>query len=304
MEADMPNHSDFELYSMDVRRLTPAQWETLHKDVVRRGREERARVMRAMVAGLGAAAKRVGAAIARQWTAYLAAWRRRRAVFELNGLDDRELKDIGLRRCEIYTAVYGEDAETERAVNLVHRAQAVAIPAIQFPVRREISTTQSRGMKSHAPIHTVGAKVTPTQKQLVQASWKHIVPIADAAASLFYQRLFEIDPSIRALFRHADMAQQRKQLVQMLAAAIAGLENLDALVGMVEDLGRRHAGYGVRDAHYDSVGAALLWTLEQGLGRAWNAELADAWAAAYGLLSGVMRRGAQTAKPAAPAAAA
>jgi hemoglobin-like flavoprotein len=132
--------------------------------------------------------------------------------------------------------------------------------------------------------------MTPAQKRLVQATWKQVVPVADAAAAMFYARLFLIDPTTRQLFRGTDMAQQRKKLLQVIGVAVAGLDRLDALMPAVADLGRRHAGYGVRDEHYDSVGAALLWTLEQGLGNSWNAEVKAAWSEVYTLLSGVMRR--------------
>jgi hemoglobin-like flavoprotein len=132
--------------------------------------------------------------------------------------------------------------------------------------------------------------MTPKQKELVQSTWKQVVPIADIAASLFYSCLFEIDPSTRPLFRSTNMEKQRQMLMQVIGVAVAGLDRLDALVGTIEDLGRRHAGYGVRDAHYDSVGAALLWTLEKGLGQAWNPEVAAAWIEVYGMLSGIMRR--------------
>jgi hemoglobin-like flavoprotein len=97
--------------------------------------------------------------------------------------------------------------------------------------------------------------VTPTQKTLVQNTFAAIVPIADDAASLFYRRLFEIHPSLRAMFR-GDMAEQRRKLMQMIAAAVKGLDRLEQLVPVVQDLGRRHAGYGVEDRHYDTVGAA------------------------------------------------
>jgi hemoglobin-like flavoprotein len=132
--------------------------------------------------------------------------------------------------------------------------------------------------------------MTPAQKNLVQSTWSKVVPIADTAAKMFYDRLFEIDPSTRPLFRSTDLAEQRRKLLQVLSAAIAGLDKLEDLVPIVETLGRKHAGYGVKDAHYDSVGAALLWTLEQGLGAAWNAETATAWTEVYGILAGVMRR--------------
>src|SRR5262249_30342077 len=127
--------------------------------------------------------------------------------------------------------------------------------------------------------------MTPEQKRLVRDTWKQVVPVADAAAGMFYHRLFEIDPTTRKLFRATDMVAQRKKLLQTLAFAIGGLDNLDALVSKVEDLGRRHAGYGVTDTQYDSVGAALLWTLEQGLGHAWTPPVAAAWTEVYRLLS-------------------
>lgn len=133
--------------------------------------------------------------------------------------------------------------------------------------------------------------LTETQIALVQSSFATIAPIADDAAVLFYNRLFEIDPSLRQMFK-GDMAEQRRKLMQMLTAAVKGLQRLDRLVPVVEDLGRRHAGYGVTDAHYETVGAALLWTLEKGLGRAFTPEMRDAWATVYGLLASTMKNAA------------
>ncbi len=132
--------------------------------------------------------------------------------------------------------------------------------------------------------------MTPARKELVQKTWKQVAPIADTAAKLFYARLFEIDPSTRPLFRSTDMVRQRQMLMHVIGVAVAGLDKLDSLIGTVEDLGRRHASYGVQDSHYDSAGAALLWTLEQGLGSAWNPDAAAAWTEVYGILSGIMRR--------------
>jgi hemoglobin-like flavoprotein len=134
--------------------------------------------------------------------------------------------------------------------------------------------------------------VTNTQKVLVQESFAAVLPIADDAAVLFYRRLFELDPSLQRMFR-GDMTEQRRKLMQMLTAAVKGLDRLDQLVPVVEDLGRRHVGYGVADAHYDTVGAALLWTLEKGLGDAFTAEVKDAWVAVYGLLAGTMKNAAK-----------
>jgi hemoglobin-like flavoprotein len=134
--------------------------------------------------------------------------------------------------------------------------------------------------------------LTPAQKTLVQASFATIAPIADDAAALFYRRLFEIDPSLERMFR-GDMAEQRKKLMQMLTAAVKGLDRLEQLVPVVQDLGRRHASYGVTAAHYDTVAEALLWTLEKGLGAAFTLETRAAWTAVYGLLAATMQEAAR-----------
>jgi len=133
--------------------------------------------------------------------------------------------------------------------------------------------------------------LTLAQKTLVQETFATIAPIAGDAAVLFYQRLFELDPSLERMFK-GNMAEQRKKLMQMLTAAVKGLDRLDQLVPVVEDLGRRHGAYGVTDAHYDTVGAALLWTLEMGLGRAFTPEVKDAWTTVYVLLATTMKNAA------------
>ena len=135
--------------------------------------------------------------------------------------------------------------------------------------------------------------MTPDQKALVKTTWSLVVPIADTAASLFYGRLFEIDPSTRPMFESTDMPEQRKKLMQALATVIGGLDNLAPLIPVLETLGRKHVAYGVLDKHYDSVGTALLWTLEQGLQTAWTPSVQDAWIAAYTAVAGVMRNAAK-----------
>ncbi len=131
--------------------------------------------------------------------------------------------------------------------------------------------------------------MSPDQKTLVQETWHKVVPIADTASALFYERLFEIDPELRKLFDGVDMESQRQKLIQALALVIGGLDEIDELVGEIAALGRRHAGYGVTDAHYESVGAALLSTLETGLGDSWNLEVKAAWTEAYTFIADVMR---------------
>jgi hemoglobin-like flavoprotein len=135
--------------------------------------------------------------------------------------------------------------------------------------------------------------VTPRQKALVQDSFASLAPIVEDATALFYARLFELDPAVRRMFPD-DMTSQRRKLAHMLTAAVKGLDRPDQLIPVVQDLGRRHAGYGVTDAHYDTVGAALLWTLEKGLGPAFTPETKGAWAAVYGLLATTMKDAART----------
>ena len=129
--------------------------------------------------------------------------------------------------------------------------------------------------------------MTPDQVKLVQQSFAKVAPISETAAVLFYDRLFEIAPQVRAMFP-ADMTEQRKKLMAMLAAVVNGLANLDSILPAASALAKRHVAYGAKAEHYPVVGSALLWTLEKGLGEAWTSELADAWTAAYRTLSGFM----------------
>lgn len=144
--------------------------------------------------------------------------------------------------------------------------------------------------------------MTPDQIRLVQASFEDVVPIAEPAAALFYERLFTLDPSLRRLFAQADMAAQGRKLVQAIAYVVGALYAPEEMLGSVRSLGQRHVRYGVEDRHYATVGAALLWTLEQGLGERFTPAVRDAWAAAYGVVSGTMMAAAREAE--APLAAA
>lgn len=143
--------------------------------------------------------------------------------------------------------------------------------------------------------------MTETQKSLVQGSFEQVVPIADTAAALFYARLFELDPSLRPLFK-GGLQEQGRKLMAMIGLLVQRLDQLEALAPTLADLGRRHAAYGVRDADYDTVAQALLWTLEQGLGDGFTPEVRAAWAAVYGVFAGAMKAGAQDAPLASHAA--
>jgi hemoglobin-like flavoprotein len=136
--------------------------------------------------------------------------------------------------------------------------------------------------------------MSPEQKNLVKSTWAMVVPIADTAAGLFYDRLFAIDTSTRSMFTSTNMIEQRKKLMQALAFVINGLDRTEQLLPTIQSLGRGHVRYGVTDKHYDSVGAALLWTLEQGLKDAWTPNVKEAWIAAYTLVAGVMKDAAKS----------
>jgi hemoglobin-like flavoprotein len=136
--------------------------------------------------------------------------------------------------------------------------------------------------------------MTPAQIQLVQSSLTKVLPIAPIAADLFYARLFEIDPALKPLFK-GDLKRQGAMLMSMIATAVRGLSNPDGLIPVLRNLGQRHAGYGVTDAHYATVATALVWTLEQGLGADFTPQVREAWVAAYELMADTMMQAAREA---------
>jgi hemoglobin-like flavoprotein len=136
--------------------------------------------------------------------------------------------------------------------------------------------------------------MNPEQVNLVKSSFGSLLPTAEEAGKLFYDRLFAVDPTLRPLFK-GDMAEQSRSLMRMIAVAVNGLDRLETIVPAVKALGVRHAGYGVADAHYDTVGEALLWTLKQRLGESFTPEISEAWTAAYGLLAQTMQSAAREA---------
>jgi len=137
--------------------------------------------------------------------------------------------------------------------------------------------------------------MTPERIRAVQSTWVKLLPIKNSAAQLFYERLFETDPSLRALFR-SDMRQQGEKLMQVIDAAVNGLSRLERITAAIQELGRRHADYGVKDHHYGTVGAALLWTLDKSLGTDFTPEARDAWATVYDILATTMREAAATSR--------
>lgn len=122
---------------------------------------------------------------------------------------------------------------------------------------------------------------------LVQGSWQQVLPIRHTAGRLFYDHLFDADPSLRPMFR-GDLEQQAAKLVHMITAAVNQLGRLDELLPVLRQLGQRHGGYGVQPAHYETVGRALMKTLQQGLGEDFTDDVRAAWAAVYATLASVM----------------
>src|SRR5206468_3895665 len=127
-----------------------------------------------------------------------------------------------------------------------------------------------------------------------QSSWAAVLPIAEVAATLFYDRLFELDPSLRALFP-SDLGAQKKKLMATIGFAVGALTKPESLLPAVQELGRRHVGYGVQVGHYATVGSALLDTLAKGLGDQWTPALKKAWTKVYTVLANTMLGAAEQA---------
>ena len=133
--------------------------------------------------------------------------------------------------------------------------------------------------------------MTPAEVNLVKLTWSRVVPIKDTAAGLFYNRLFELDPSVRPLFK-GDISEQGSKLMATLNTVVGSLNQLDDVVPVAQQLAVRHVRYGVKPEHYDTVGAALLWTLERGLGAGFTSDVKQAWTSAYTTLAGAMKAAA------------
>lgn len=136
--------------------------------------------------------------------------------------------------------------------------------------------------------------MTPEQVKLIKISWQKVMPISDKAAELFYGKLFELDPSVKPMFK-GDMTEQGQKLMKMINTVVNGLERLDEIVPAVQQLGVRHVAYGVKDEHYDTVGEALIWTLGAGLGDDFTEPTKEAWVTAYGILADTMKAAAEDA---------
>lgn len=138
--------------------------------------------------------------------------------------------------------------------------------------------------------------MTPEQIKLVQDSFAKVAPIAETAADIFYDRLFEIAPAVRSMFP-AEMTDQKTKLMQTLGVAVNNLHQVETILPTIEDLAKKHVGYGVKDEHYDTVGEALIFTLDKGLGEEFTPDVKDAWVETYTLVAGAMKSAAATVEP-------
>ena len=136
----------------------------------------------------------------------------------------------------------------------------------------------------------VSVVLTPAHVVELRRTWHVLLPMGDEVAQLFYERLFEIDPSLRTLFQ-SDPVVRRRKLMDALEFIVTHVDRPDDLLPMLGALGQRHVGYGVRPEHYAVAGEALLWTLDEGVGVLRTAEAREAWVAAYELIAGAMRNG-------------
>ncbi len=192
------------------------------------------------------------------------------------GVEDKHYDTVGAALLETLDAGLGEDFTPE-----VKEAWT------------EVYTLLATTMKDAANSLPKEAGLTDRKKRLVQSSFSKVVPIADKAAEIFYNKLFEMDPALKPLFK-GDIKEQGAKLMSMIGTAVNGLDNLDSIVPAVQNLGKNHVKYGVEESHYDTVGGALLYTLEKGLGDDFTPDVKDAWTEVYNTLATVMKDAAKS----------
>jgi len=208
----------------------------------------------------------------------------------------QKLEQITSRTSAVRAAIEGARERMTSQITLAYEAEAAA--KAEAAERARAAADAEAALRAAAPpapaAPAAGGPVSRRDVRLVQQSFAKVAPIAETAAELFYNRLFEIDPTVRRLFR-GDMKAQGRRLMDMIAAAVAGLDDLAALVPVVQELGARHKKYGVKPAHYGTVAEALLWTLEQGLGADFTPAVKTAWTNVYTVLADTMIAAAEAA---------
>lgn len=202
-----------------------------------------------------------------------------------------------------WTAIYTTLAEVMKAAAKEAADIAAGVePVASAPAPAPAAAPAATPAPTPVPVASDGP-FTAEQKRLVQQTFAVVEKIAEPAAELFYYRLFKLDPSVKALFK-GDMKEQGRKLMTTLKIAVKGLDHLDKIVPVVQELGRRHVKYGVKEAHYDTVGEALIWALSEGLKDAFTPDVKSAWLAVYTVLADTMKTAAKevTADNSAPAA--
>ncbi len=130
--------------------------------------------------------------------------------------------------------------------------------------------------------------MTTRQIAIVKSTWAIVASLdTEAVGGLFYNRLFEIAPEVKGMFR-SPMPEQSKKLFTMIGYVISKLDKLEDIMDEVAKLAKRHVQYGAKAAHYQVVAEALLWTLEKGLGNEWTEEVKESWVLCYTTLAGAM----------------
>ncbi len=213
---------------------------------------------------------------------------------KLGGAFTAEVKDAWAAVYALLAQTMLEGAKVQSETNAPANPPAPTPPTETPPTEMPPTPAQSPTAAEPPAEPPVVPDGLPSAEQikLVGVSFEKVAPIAEAAAEMFYKRLFELDPSVKPLFK-GDMKEQGEQLMSMIATAVTSLDDLGTLVPLVQALGVRHAGYGVLDKHYDTVGEALLWTLGQGLGEAFTPDVKEAWVVVYALLANTMKDAAK-----------
>ncbi len=212
-------------------------------------------------------------------------------VKQLSGQISTATKEIAelLQTLNTQTKRFAEHGKTARnAIDRLTGGESTGARPAPAPVAK----IRFKPAPSAAPAKDEGP-LGQAQKRLVQTTFAKVEPIAEAAAELFYDKLFELDPALKVLFK-GDIKEQGRKLMATLKVAVKGLDDLEKLVPVLQELGRRHAGYGVQDKDYGTVAAALLWTLGQGLKDDFSPEVEAAWTAVYGILAETMKAAAKT----------
>ena len=163
------------------------------------------------------------------------------------------------------------------------------VPAASIPAAQAAPPAPAPTAAPATPVKATenAGSISKDDIDLVQHSFMRIEPLSMVVGRTFYERLFETNPEIKPLFK-GDLESQGEQLMDMIGTAVAGLDDLEKLIPILQELGARHRKYGVEVSHYGAVAEALIWTLEQGLADAFTPDIRAAWVNVYGVLAETM----------------